>query len=217
MNSSDQLNQAEARRLSEITRKRYNRIAPVYNLMEWFVERATFKPWRKLLWSRIEDGSILEIGVGTGKNIPFYPSSSYMTAVDLSDGMMSHAKRQAEDLAKPVNFHQMDVQSLTFPDNSFDTAMATFVFCSVPQPVVGLEELKRVVKPGGDIWLLEHVRVNKPVIGLLMDILNPIIVRIMGANINRQTVKNVEAAGLNVLEVENLKGDLVRLIHASPD
>lgn len=217
MNRSDQLNQTEVSRLSEITRKRYNRIAPVYNLMEWFVEKSTFKPWRKLLWSRVEDGSILEIGVGTGKNIPFYPSGTNITAVDLSDRMMSYAKRQAEDLAKPVNFHQMDVQSLTFPDNSFDTAMATFVFCSVPLPVVGLEELKRVVKPGGDIWLLEHVRVNKPVIGLLMDILNPIIVRIMGANINRQTVQNVKAAGLKVLEVENLKGDLVRLIHASPD
>jgi ubiquinone/menaquinone biosynthesis C-methylase UbiE len=185
--------------------------------MEWFVERAVFKPWRKLLWSRIEDGSVLEIGVGTGKNIPFYPSGTNMTAVDLSDGMMSYAKRQAEDLSKPVNFHQMDVQALTFSDNSFDTAMATFVFCSVPQPVVGLKELGRVVKPGGDIWLLEHVRINKPVIGFLMDILNPMIVRIMGANINRQTVQNVEAAGLKVLEVQNLKGDLVRLIHASPD
>lgn len=217
MNSSDQSNRTENSRLSEVTRKRYNRIAPAYNLMEWFVERAVFKPWRKLLWSRIEDGSVLEIGVGTGKNIPFYPSGTNMTAVDLSDGMMSYAKRQAEDLSKPVNFHQMDVQTLTFPDNSFDTAMATFVFCSVPQPVVGLEELGRVVKPGGDIWLLEHVRINKPVIGFLMDILNPVIVRIMGANINRQTVQNVEAAGLKILEVENLKGDLVRLIHASPD
>lgn len=217
MNSSDQSNRTENNRLSEVTRKRYNRIAPVYNLMEWFVERAVFKPWRKLLWSRIEDGSVLEIGVGTGKNIPFYPSGTNMTAVDLSDGMMSYAKRQAEDLSKPVNFHQMDVQALTFSDNSFDTAMATFVFCSVPQPVVGLKELGRVVKPGGDIWLLEHVRINKPVIGFLMDILNPMIVRIMGANINRQTVQNVEAAGLKVLEVQNLKGDLVRLIHASPD
>ncbi len=217
MNNSKQSNPAENKRLAEITRKRYNRIAPVYNLMEWFVERATFRPWRKLLWSRIENGSVLEIGVGTGKNIPFYPSGATMTAVDLSNGMMSFAKRKAEDLSKPVDFHQMDVQTLTFPDNSFDTALATFVFCSVPLPVTGLEELNRVVKPGGDIWLLEHVRVNKPIIGFLMDIMNPIIVRIMGANINRQTVQNVETAGLKVLEVENLKGDLVRLIHATPN
>ncbi len=217
MENITQSSQVDDIRLAEITRKRYNRIAPLYDLMEWFVEKATFSSWRKLLWSRIKAGNVLEVGVGTGKNIPYYPSDASLTAVDLSEGMLAFAQRRAEDLAKPVKFQRMDAQALTFPDNFFDSAVATFVFCSVPQPVVGLGELKRVVKPGGDIWLLEHVRVNKPVISFLMDLLNPLVVRIMGANINRQTVQNVEAAGLRILEVENLKGKLVRLIHASPD
>lgn len=203
--------------LSELTRKRYNRIAPVYDLMEWFVERASFKKWRKMLWDQVDGDEVFEIGVGTGKNIPYYPSNAQVTSIDLSEVMMSYAKRRAKELPREVNFQLMDVETLTFPDNSFDTAVASFVFCSVPRPVAGLGEIGRVVKPGGDIWLLEHVRINRPIIGLLMDFLNPIIVRLMGANINRQTVKNIETAGLKVLSVTDLQGKLVRLIHATPN
>jgi ubiquinone/menaquinone biosynthesis C-methylase UbiE len=107
-------------------------------------------------------------------------------------------------------------QHLAFADDNFDTAVATFVFCSVPIPIQGLRELSRVVRSGGDIWLLEHVRVDKRVLGPLMDGLNPILVRMSGANINRQTVENVARAGLELISVENLKADLVKLIHARP-
>ncbi len=203
--------------LSELTRKRYNRIAPIYDLMEWFVARASFRKWRTMLWDQVDGDEVLEIGVGTGKNILYYPSNAQVTSIDLSEVMMSYAKRQAKELSREVNFQLMDVETLTFPDNSFDTAVASFVFCSVPRPVAGLGEIGRVVKPGGDIWLLEHVRINRPIIGLLMDVLNPIIVRLMGANINRQTVKNVETAGLKILSVTDLQGKLVRLIHATPN
>jgi len=86
----------------------------------------------------------------------------------------------------------------------------------VPFPGQGLRELGRVVKPDGDIWLLEHVRVDKSVIGPLVDALNPIVVRVMGPNINHQTVDNVKRADLRALQFENLKGELVKLIHAQP-
>ncbi len=217
MNSRNLIPPTEISKLSEKTRKRYNRIAPIYDLMEWFVERTTFRKWRNLLWNQVEGDQVLEIGVGTGKNILFYPSDTKVTAIDLSEVMMSYAKKQAEENSREVNFHLMDVEDMTFPENSFDTAVASFVFCSVPQPVKGLEELRRVVKPGGDIWLLEHVRINRPIIGLLMDVLNPIVVRMMGANINRQTVKNVEMADLKILSVTDLRGKLVRLIRATPN
>jgi hypothetical protein len=85
----------------------------------------------------------------------------------------------------------------------------------VPIPVRGLRELGRVVNPLGDIWLLEHVRINKPVIGPLMDVMNP-VVRTIGANINRQTAENVKQAGLEIVDVEDLRGELVKLIHARP-
>lgn len=110
----------------------------------------------------------------------------------------------------------MDAQHLEFSAGTFDAAVATFVFCSVPDPVVGLRELGRVVRPEGDIWLLEHMRVDKPFVGSLMDALNPLVVRVMGANINRRTLENVQRAGLRLVEATELKGELVRLIHARP-
>ena len=202
--------------LTEITRKRYNRIAPLYDLMEAFVERRRFRAWRSLLWSQVKPGRILEVGVGTGKNMPYYPPGARVTAIDLSERMLARAQERAQRLGLRVDLHLMDVQYLTFPDNTFDAAVATFVFCSVPDPILGLRELARVVKPDGDIWLLEHVRIDKPIIGPLMDALNPLVVRMVGANINRRTVENVRRAGLEIVSVRNLSGELVKLIHARP-
>lgn len=201
-------------RQTAATKARYNRIAPVYDLMETFTEHSAFQEWRRDLWALLPSGRILEVGVGTGKNMPFYPQGAQITAIDLSEGMLAKAQRRSEELGIEADLRNMDVQHLDFPQDTFEVAVATFVFCSVPIPIQGLKELRRVVRPGGDIWLLEHVRINKPVVGPLMDLANPLVVRMMGANINRQTVENVRWAGLQILGVEDLKGDLVKLIHA---
>jgi len=198
------------------TQARYDRIAPFYDAMEWFTERSAFQDWRRELWSRVPAGRVLEVGVGTGKNMPHYPEGAHVTAIDLSDRMLEQARRRAPSLGLDVEMHRMDAQELLFEDDTFDAVIATFVFCSVPDPVQGLRELGRVTKSDGDIWLLEHVRINKPVIGPLMDTLNPVVVRMMGANINRQTVENVQRAGLRIVDVEHLSGELVKLIHARP-
>ena len=110
----------------------------------------------------------------------------------------------------------MDAQHLEFPNGYFDTAVATFVFRSVPLPIQGLRELGWVVRLGGDIWLLEHVRSEKRIAGAIMDAFNPVVVRLMGANINRRTVENVKLAGLDVVSVEDANGGIVKLIHARP-
>jgi phosphatidylethanolamine/phosphatidyl-N-methylethanolamine N-methyltransferase len=203
-------------RRTAATKARYDRIAPFYDLMEWATEHSAFQAWREDLWSRVPPGQVLEVGVGTGKNMPYYPEGARVTAIDLSERMLAQAERRAKELGIGVDLRPMDAQDLDFPDDTFDAAVATFVFCSVPIPVRGLRELGRVVKPLGDIWLLEHVRINKPVIGPLMDVMNPVVVRIMGANINRQTVENVKRAGLEIVGVEDLRGELVKLIHARP-
>ena len=187
---------------TELTKTRYNRIAPLYNFIEAIPEMM-FKPWRKKLLAKAK-GTILEIGVGTGKNFPHYPSGACATGIDIAKRMLVIAREKASELGLSFDLREGDVQRLDFPDHSFDTVVATFVFCSVPDPIQGLRELRRVVKPAGRVLLLEHVRLDRPIIGWMMDRLNPLIVRIMGANINRRTLENVKKAGLGIESVEHL-------------
>lgn len=196
------------------TRARYDRIAPLYDWMEALAERR-YGGWRERAWSLVAGPQVLEVGVGTGKNIPHYPSGIRVTGIDLSEKMLVRARRRAAGKNTPITLHQMDVQALEFPDGAFDSAIATFVFCSVPDPVAGLREMARVVRPGGRIVLLEHVRSENPRLGRLMDWLDPLVTRLMGPHINRRTVENVRRAGLVVERVEDLGAeDIFKLIVA---
>jgi ubiquinone/menaquinone biosynthesis C-methylase UbiE len=187
-----------------LTRARYQRISPVYDRIEWLMERR-FRPWRAKLWQFVCGPRVLEVGVGTGKNIQFWPLNCRITAIDLTPGMLDIARQQARDLNRNQDdLFLADVQHLELPSATFDTIVATFVFCSVPDPVQGLREIGRVIRPDGQILLLEHVRIDRPIIGTMMDLVAPLIVRLNGANINRRTVENVKAAGLQIDRVEDL-------------
>jgi phosphatidylethanolamine/phosphatidyl-N-methylethanolamine N-methyltransferase len=199
---------------TEATRRRYQRIAPLYNIMEILPERH-YGPWRERLWSMVEGTHILEVGVGTGKNMEHYPPGKVVTAIDLTPGMLERARQFAQKRNQEVDLHLMDVQNLAFPASSFDTVVATCVFCSVPDPLLGLKEVLRVTKPGGRVLLLEHVRSEKRLFGALMDILNPIVLEMMGPNINRRTVENVRSSGLKIERVENIgMADIFKFIIA---
>ena len=198
------------------TRRRYDRLAFAYDIIEAPFERFRFAGWRVRLRERITGASVLEVGVGTGKNFPYYPSGVKVVGIDLSPCMLARARRKALKLDRSVDLREMDVQNLEFPDHCFDTVFATFVFCSVPDPVAGLRELRRVCKPTGRLLLLEHMRPENFVLGLIFDVLNPMVVRMMGANINRRTIKNIRSAGWNVQIEENLSSDIVRWIEAVP-
>jgi ubiquinone/menaquinone biosynthesis C-methylase UbiE len=188
------------------TKASFNRLAPVYDSLDALLEWTAFRRWREKLWSQVRGERVLEVGVGTGKNLPYYPKGMQLTAVDLSERMLARARQRARELGVDVDLRVMDAQELTFPDATFDAAAATFVFCSVPDPVLGLRELARVVKPGGRLFLLEHTRVDKPVIGRVMDLL---------PHFNRRTVENVQKAGLEIEQVADLApGGLVKLIVA---
>ncbi len=195
-------------------RKRYDRIAPLYDLMEGLVERTKYSRWRRLLWEKVEGENVLEIGVGTGKNFAYYPPGVRITAIDLSEKMLMRARDKTKRENVNVTLQQMDVQSLEFADNTFDTVVGSFVFCSVPDPVHGLEEVKRVVKLDGKVVLLEHVLSANRFIAGLMNLVNPVVTRIMGPEINRRTVDNVTRSGLVVEQVTDLAAGIFKLIEA---
>jgi ubiquinone/menaquinone biosynthesis C-methylase UbiE len=201
---------------SKRTQRRYDRLAFAYDIMEAPLERFRFAVWRQRLRNRITGPTALEVGVGTGKNFPYYPSGVQIVGVDLSPRMLMRARRKASNHDVSIELAKMDVQNLDFPDHSFDTVFATFVFCSVPDPVDGLRELRRVCRPSGRLLLLEHMRPENFVLGLIFDVLNPMVVRMMGANINRRTMDNIRSAGWNVRIEENLSSDIVRWIEAVP-
>ncbi|WP_019867613.1 class I SAM-dependent methyltransferase [Methylovulum miyakonense] len=199
---------------SETIKRRYDRIAPYFDIFESVIEGLLFKRLRKKLWERVEGYHVLEVGVGTGKNFDYYPGYARITAIDFSPGMLKQAERQRERKKVVVDLELMDVQSLYFADNSFDTVVATFVFCSVPMPLKGLKELHRVCKPGGQVLLLEHVLSSRPWMAWLMKKLNPLALRLFGANIDRNTVKSVKACPFVSVRVDEGSGDMVKLIEA---
>ncbi|GAA5520266.1 class I SAM-dependent methyltransferase [Aliifodinibius salicampi] len=198
------------------TRSRYDLIAPLYNVMEWPIEQLLFKSWRKELWEKITGPQVLEIGVGTGKNIPYYPEGIELTGIDLSPGMLKRAKELLADRQKNrTTLKEMDAQQMDFSDNIFDEVVATFVFCSVPDPILGLKEALRVTKPGGKLHLLEHMRADHSALAFIMDKLDSPIHFLSGVHIARRTVSNVKKAGWDIKNVCDLtSGGIVKRIDA---
>jgi phosphatidylethanolamine/phosphatidyl-N-methylethanolamine N-methyltransferase len=193
---------------------RYNRIAPYFDGLEAVMEGLILKGWREKCWQYAQGKHILEVGVGTGKNFPFYPDDARITAIDFSPAMLKQAEQKKHRKNIVVDLELMDVQSLYFADNCFDTVIATFVFCSVPLPLKGLKELYRVCRPGGQVVLLEHIISSKPVLASIMNALNPMVFRLVGANINRNTLKNVQACPFSSVHVDERSGDIIKLIVA---
>ncbi|HEU5099785.1 MAG TPA: class I SAM-dependent methyltransferase, partial [Roseiflexaceae bacterium] len=200
-------------RATATTRARYDRRAQLYERITRGSERVMM-PGRMALWQRVHGPRVLEVGVGTGKSMPYYPSGMSLTAIDLSPRMLDQARMHAARDHVVVDLREADVQALPFPDASFDTAIASCVFCSVPDAVLGLRELRRVLVPGGQLLLLEHVLSHRPILGPIIGLLNPLVVRMMCANINRETVANVRRAGFIDLQVEDLWLDIVKWIEA---
>ncbi len=204
---------ADEYKTTETIRRRYNRFSPLYDFLESRAGRSQFRRWRELLWSRVEGVRILEVGVGTGSSLAYYPPATELTAIDFSPGMLRRAREKAIGQQASGRLLLMDVQDLGFKDSTFDTVVASLVFCTVPDPVRGFREIKRVVKPGGKVLLLEHVLSSNRFIAGLMNIINPLTLAVLGDNVNRRTVENVAKSGLVVEKVTNL-GSIFKLIEA---
>lgn len=194
----------------------YDRKSRLYDLMDWPMDAMGMGRLRRRLWEQAQGQRVLEVGVGTGRNLPHYPRDLRVVAVDLSPGMLRRAARRSERLGRPVDFVLADAQHLPFRGEAFDTVAATCVFCSVPDPVQGLTELRRVSRREGSTLLLEHVRARNPLLGKLMDWLNPLSVRFQGVNINRDTVNNVKLAGFAIEREDSFVMSIVKMLRARP-
>jgi ubiquinone/menaquinone biosynthesis C-methylase UbiE len=173
------------------------------NIVLWPLERLFFRTFRRVMLHD-RSGRILEVGVGTGKNLPYYDYQRVqLTGVDLSEGLLSRARRLAMRLHLPVELRPMDAERLQFPDGTFDFVVCTFVLCSVPHPIQVLQEMARVMKSGGRVLMLEHVLSRNPRLARLENW--------MGAHMTRDTVAIIAQSGLLLVSDEKLMlGDIIR-------
>lgn len=156
----------------------YELYAPIYDfIFDWI-----FAPGRhaavKLLALAPTD-RLLEVGIGTGLNLPLYPPAVRLTGIDLSQEMLDKAVERVQTLAMPnVTLKVMDATAMDFADNEFDKAVATYVISAVPDPVAVLREMRRVVRPGGTLVILNHFRSERRAIGRLEDLVAPLCTRL---------------------------------------
>jgi len=188
----------------------YDDIAPHYDkamrpLDRWFLARLRATTFRYLP----EGARVLELGAGTGLNFVFYPTNAVGVATEPSTGMLRIAKqKQKPDRLRLI---QSCAEQLPFKDNSFDAAFATLVFCSVAQPAKAFSELRRVVKDGGPVILLEHVRPSG-LLGPFFDLLNLVSVPLFDDHLNRRTAEEAQANGLELIKVERSLLGIINLI-----
>ncbi|MEP6946425.1 MAG: methyltransferase domain-containing protein [Acidobacteriota bacterium] len=186
----------------------YDKIAGFYDRAFSPFEKRFLRSWRAETLGYLPVGaSILEIGAGTGANFAFYPHCREAVASELSAGMLVYAREKAE----LVRLVQADAQLLPFPDSHFDAAFATLVFCAIPDPSVAFAEVMRVVKPGGKVVLLEHVR-PPGILGPIFDLANVLTAALIDDHFNRRTADAAASAGLRVLEVKSKALGIVNLI-----
>jgi ubiquinone/menaquinone biosynthesis C-methylase UbiE len=163
-------------------------------------------------------GAVLEVAVGTGLNVPFYPGDVDLTGLDLSDGMLAIARERVAGLGRDVTLRQGDAHALPFPDNTFDTVVCTFGLCAIPDDDRALGEMVRVLRPGGRLILVDHVTSTSWAVRCLQWLMERFTIPMAGEHFRRRQLPRVQARGLEVTEVERFKAGLVeRLVARKPD
>lgn len=190
---------------------KWDRASRTYDLVTWGDERRLAPAKRRLFASMT--GRCLMVAAGTGNDFRYFPPGLEIAAIDVSPAMVERARQRAALYNGDLTVRLMDVQALEFDDATFDTAVTACTFCSVPDPVRGLRELHRCLKPDGKLLMFEHVRSRIGPIAILQDLLTPISRR-LGPDMNRDTVGNVLRAGFELCREKNVYLDVVKAIEA---
>jgi ubiquinone/menaquinone biosynthesis C-methylase UbiE len=199
----------------EEIRLKYNRFAPWYDLAEGLPDLLGMKNLRRTLLQRAS-GRVLEVAVGTGKNLPYYPTMCQITAVDVSLTMVTRARRRADKLGLHVHFQVMDAVHLGFPDQHFDTVVDTLALCTFPDPAAVLREMARVCRAQGHILLLEHGRSDRAWLGRWQDRRAERHARHLGCQWNREPLDLVRQAGLRLITTARHFFGIFHLLEVAP-
>ncbi len=197
--------------------KTYERIARLYDILDLPFEYGRYRPLRRELFDAVS-GTLLDAGVGTGRNFPYYGNASKVFGIDLSPAMLARARSRKNRLGTIVDLRQMDVTNMAFADDSFDTVVSTFLFCVLDDEhqLPALEELNRVCRPGGTINILEYAYSANPFRRLIMKMWAPWLIFAYGARFDRNTEQYLEKAGLELIEKRFLYKDIIKLLKVRP-
>ena len=202
---------------TERVRKLQDKEAARYDRKISLFERILFGAGREWVCSRAE-GDVLELAAGTARNLPFYPEGIRLTAVELSAEMLAIASERAAARRRNVDLRQGDVQDLDFTDESFDTVVCTLGLCTIPDPRRAVAEARRVLRPGGRLLLLEHVRSPSTPVRVVQRMLEPLSVRFAADHLTREPLDYLEGEGLEVERLERSKWGIVeRVVARKPD
>lgn len=197
--------------MDESTQRKWDFSSGFYDLLAWGPERR-WAPAKRKLFANLQ-GRVLFVAVGTGQDIPFFPTGPDITGIDISPRMLARAASRAAHYDGKLDLRVMDVHALEFPDHTFDQVVTSCTFCSVPDPVAGLMALRRVLKTGGMLYMFEHTGSRVFPFSLILNVMTPLW-KPIGPEMNRDTVANVKKAGFEILEVNNLYLDVVKTIIA---
>ncbi|MFQ5785311.1 MAG: class I SAM-dependent methyltransferase [Alphaproteobacteria bacterium] len=199
------------------TRATYQRIAPFYDLLDFPFEYGRYRRLRARVFDGLS-GAVLDAGVGTGRNMPFYPEDCQITGIDLSSAMLTRAARRRARFAGEITLACMDVCRTAFADHRFDGVVATFLFCVLSEDaqLSALGELARVCKPEGEIRILEYVESGNRRRRFVMRLLAPWAGWAYGAAFDRHTERYLSEAGLALVETRFVYDDVIKLIIARP-
>jgi ubiquinone/menaquinone biosynthesis C-methylase UbiE len=209
MTNSDPPLPAETERVRRVTDKS----ASGYDRQISFFERILFGDGRAWVCSQAR-GRVLELAAGTARNLPFYPSGVEITGIELSPEMLAIGRKRAEELGHSADLQLGDAQSLEFPNESFDTVTCTLGFCTIPDTKAAAAEALRVLRPGGHLLMLEHVRSPIAVVRGGQRLLEPFFVRFEADHLLREPLDYLPGVGFEIDEVIRSKWGIVERLRA---